>query len=232
MIALPRESKWVKSFAIFRLFDYTTKIDYFSFLVNNGLMFPWLSFLSYIIIVTYTPGPNNIMTMNIAKNEGFKKSLKFVFGVFVGAFILMVLCMLFSAFLYSAVPKIQLPMKILGAAYMTFLIVKTLVPKKKEDSPGDKKSNVNFFIGITLQFINPKAILYGITTMSSFILPYYNQIPILLLFALLLAFVGLTGLLVWALFGSLFSVLFNKHGKILNIFMALLLVYCIVSLFI
>jgi len=195
-------------------------------------MFPWLSFLSYVVIVTFTPGPNNIMAMNCAKNEGFRKGLKFVFGVFTGAFVLIFLCMLFSAFLFNFTPKIQLPMKILGAAYMTYLMIKTVVPKKKNDASENKNNNVGFFIGIVLQFINPKLIMFAITVASTYILPYYNQIPVLLLFTLLLTSVGSTAVLCWTLFGSLFSVLFSKHGTIVNIIMALLLLYCIVSLFI
>jgi len=195
-------------------------------------MFPWLSFLSYIVIVTYTPGPNNILVMNFAKNDGFRKSLKFALGVFVGCFIVTVLCMLFSAFLYSWIPKIQLPMKILGAAYMAYLIVKTLLPKKNNEKPENKNTAAGFLVGIVLQFINPKLILFGITVASSFVLPYYNQIPVLIFFSFILSLVGITGVLAWALFGSLFSVLFSKHGMILNIIMSLLLLYCIISLFV
>ena len=194
-------------------------------------MFPWVSFLSYVFILTYTPGPNNIMVMNCSKNEGFRKTMKFIFGMMSGCCVVMILCLLFSAFLYNMVPKIQLPMKVFGAAYMAYLIVKTIVPSKKKVQD-NKNSNANFFIGAALQFVNPKLFLYGITAMSSFILPFYNQIPVLLLFTLFLTFVGFTGLLCWALFGSLFSVLFSKHGTVLNIIMALLLIYCIISLFI
>ena len=195
-------------------------------------MFPWLSFLSYVIIVIYTPGPNNIMTMNSAKNVGFRKTLKFISGIFVGAFVLLSLCMLFSAYLYNLTPKIQLPMKILGAIYMAYLMIKTVVPKKNNEASENKNNNTGFFIGIVLQFINPKLIMFGITVASSYILPYYNQIPVLLLFSLLLTAIGSTGVMCWAMFGSLFSVVFSKHGTIVNIIMALLLLYCIISLFI
>jgi hypothetical protein len=61
---------------------------------------------------------------------------------------------------------------------------------------------------------------------------YYNQAPILVFFAFLLAFVGFTGTLCWSLFGSIFSMLFSKHGKILNIIMAVLLLYCAVAFFV
>jgi threonine/homoserine/homoserine lactone efflux protein len=192
------------------------------------MMFPWISFLSYIIVVAYTPGPNNIMSMNNAKNVGFRKGIVFNLGMFAGFFVVMILCLIFSTILYTVVPKIQFPMKILGAAYMVYLIIKTLVPSKEHEI---NNNNGSFLIGALLQLINPKIIIYGMTAISSYILPYYNEILILLLFALLLSFVGFTGTICWALFGSLFSVLFNKHGKILNIIMTVLLLYCTVSLF-
>jgi threonine/homoserine/homoserine lactone efflux protein len=47
-------------------------------------MFPWVSFLSYIFIMAYTPGTNNIMSMSNAKNVGFKKGVVFNFGISVG----------------------------------------------------------------------------------------------------------------------------------------------------
>ena len=50
-------------------------------------------------------------------------------------------------------------------------------------------------------------------------------------FALLLAFIGFLFTLCWALFGSLFQLLFSKYARITNTLMALLLVYCAVSLF-
>jgi threonine/homoserine/homoserine lactone efflux protein len=119
-------------------------------------------------------------------------------------------------------------MKILGAAYMVYLSIKTIIPAKKREIKND---NGTFVVGALLQFINPKIIIFGIMAISSYILPYYKEIPILIAFALLLAFVGFTGTICWALFGSLFSIMFNKHGKILNIIMVLLLLYCAVSLF-
>ena len=112
---------------------------------------------------------------------------------------------------------------------MVYLIIKTLIPSKKDET---KNKGGSFIVGALLQLINPKIMIYGITAMSSFILPYYNNIPVLLFFAFLLAFVGFAGTVCWALFGALFSKLFSTHGKLINIIMSVLLLYCIVSLFI
>jgi threonine/homoserine/homoserine lactone efflux protein len=119
-------------------------------------------------------------------------------------------------------------MKILGAAYMAYLMIKTVVPSKAHEI---KNSSGSFLVGALLQLINPKIMIYGITAISSYILAYYNEVPVLALFAFLLAFVGFTGTICWALFGSIFSMAFNRHGKILNVIMAVLLLYCAVSLF-
>jgi threonine/homoserine/homoserine lactone efflux protein len=178
--------------------------------------------------MTFTPGPNNIMSMNNAKNVGFKKAVKFNFGILVGSLFALGLCLLFSSILYNLVPKIQFPMKILGAAYLLYLVIKTLFSSKEHKTIN---TNGSFVIGIVLQLINPKLILFGITVMSSYVLPYYKEIPMQILLLFIIAIIGFTATLCWALSGSLFSILFFKHKKVLDIIMALLLLYCAISLF-
>jgi threonine/homoserine/homoserine lactone efflux protein len=198
------------------------------FIFKEKLMFPWVSFFSYIFIMAYTPGPNNIMSMNNAKNVGFRKGIVFNFGILTGFFIVMLLCLFFSKALYTLVPKIELPMKILGATYMLYLIIKTIFPSKKGEI---KNSSGSFFAGALLQLVNPKIILYGITAMSSYIFPYYQDMVTLVAFAFLLAFVGFTATICWALFGSMVGIVFKKYEKVINSIMVILLLYCAISLF-
>lgn len=69
-------------------------------------------------------------------------------------------------------------------------------------------------------------------SMEAYILPFYNgNYPALFGFAMLLAFIGFVFTLCWSAFGSVFKRLFSKHAKLMNTIMALLLVYCAVSLF-
>jgi len=168
------------------------------------------------------------MSMNNAAQRGFRRALPFNFGILTGFFFVMLLCTVFSTLLFALVPRIQFVMKLLGAAYMLYLALRTLLPSKKHNV---KNSNGSFFTGAALQLINPKIMIYGITAMTSFILPRYTSIPVLVCFAFFLAFNGFVSTLCWAGFGSLFNRVFTRHGKILNVIMALLLVYCAVSLF-
>lgn len=134
---------------------------------------PFFSLLLYAFVSSFTPGPNNIMAMVFANKYGFKKTLRFCFGVGSGFFIIMLLCSYFDLLLKSFIPKMEWIMTVLGAIYMVYLAIKLIISKQHEnDNNGDQNS---FITGMLLQFVNPKAILYGITIVSTFILPYHTS---------------------------------------------------------
>ena len=192
-------------------------------------MFPWYSFLTYAVITAATPGPNNIMSMSNAGRLGFRRALPFNLGIWVGFTLVMALCTLFCTALSALIPAIRLPMLVLGAAYMLYLAWGTF---RSSDVIQEDHAREGFRSGLLLQFINPKIYLYGIMSMEAYILPYYSGQPaVLLFFALLLAFIGFVFTLAWAAFGSVFRLLFSRHARVVNTIMALLLVYCAVSLF-
>lgn len=190
----------------------------------------YAAFLSYVLVTTFTPGPNNIMSMSNASRYGFKKSIAFNIGIFFGFFIVIALCNIFSVTLYNLIPSIKPIMTFVGFAYILWLAWKTYKSKPHNAGENDKQTNT-FFAGLLLQFVNPKVILYGITTVSTFIVPYYRSWFVLASFSALLAFVGFVATCCWSLFGSVFQRLLVKNDKVINIIMSLLLVYCAVSLF-
>ena len=192
-------------------------------------MFNWLSFLTYAIVTAVTPGPNNIMSMSNGSRKGFRGALPFNFGIWVGFSVVMVLCTLFCSVLSAVIPKIKLPMLIIGAIYMLYLAWETF---RSSDNIEENHSRDGFLSGLFLQFVNPKIYIYCIMSMEAYILPFYQgQVVPLVGFALLLAFIGFAFTLCWSAFGSVFKWLFSKHAKLVNTIMALLLVYCAVSLF-
>lgn len=192
-------------------------------------MFPWYAFLTYAVVTAATPGPNNIMSMSNGNRLGFRGALPFNFGIWAGFTIVMVACTLFCTALSTLIPTIRLPMMILGAAYMLYLAWGTF---RSSDVIQEDHSREGFLSGLLLQFINPKIYLYGILSMEAYVLPYYEDRPVILfLFALLLAFIGFVFTLCWSAFGLVFRRLFSQYARIVNTIMALLLVYCAVSLF-
>lgn len=190
----------------------------------------FLAFLSYVLVTTFTPGPNNIMSMSNASRYGFRKSIFFNVGIFFGFFIIIALCSIFSVTLYNLIPSIKPIMTYIGAVYILWLAWKTYKSKPHSEDKSEKQTNT-FLSGLLLQFVNPKVIIYGITTVSTFIVPYYRSVFALTSFSVLLAFVGFVATCCWSLFGSIFQKFLVKKDKVINIIMALLLVYCAVSLF-
>lgn len=192
-------------------------------------MFPVSDFLIYCFITAYTPGANNLLSMSNAARLGFRKSVSFNFGITMGFLIVMTVCTLFSSTLYSALPKVKFYMQLLGAAYMLYLAWK--VWKTSSDLEVESRKEASFLSGMVLQFLNPKIYIYAITAMSLYILPLYHSVVALIVFVLILTIIGASGSYVWALFGSAFCRFFTKHTKGVNLVMALLLVYCAVSLY-
>lgn len=188
------------------------------------------AFLSYAFITSFTPGPNNIMSMTNATKYGLKKSLPFNVGVFIGFFLIMIVCSFFSITLYNLIPSIKPYMTFIGAAYILWLAWK-IYNSKPHSIDEDEKTVMGMWSAVILQFVNVKAIFYSFTILSTFIVPYYQSWYSLLVFSLLLALIGFASTCCWSLFGSVFQKLFTKNEKTVNIIMAMLLVYCAVSLF-
>lgn len=192
-------------------------------------MFPWASFLTYAVVTAVTPGPNNLLSMANGSRKGFRGALPFNFGILAGFAIVMILCTLFCGLLSAMIPKIKVPMLLVGAAYMLWLAWQTF---RSQGELAEGHTQGGFAVGLVLQFFNPKIYLYCILSMEAYILPLYHSQPLILLgFALLLAFIGFLFTLCWSAFGSLFRWLFSRHAKVVNTIMALLLVYCALSLF-
>lgn len=192
---------------------------------------PVLSFLLYVFVMSFTPGPNNIMAMLFANQYGFKKTLRFCLGVGVGFFVIMIVSSYFNLMLHNFIPKIELPMMILGAGYMLYLAFK-IITSTTSATDGENGKYNSFFAGMLLQFVNPKGVLFGITVVATYILPYHTSTSSLLLLALFLGFVGILSTCSWSLFGSMFQKFLSNYKKQFNIVMALLLVYSAVSLFV
>ena len=189
---------------------------------------PIFSFLLFVFISSFTPEFNNFLAMTYANQHGLKRSINFCFGVAFGFFILTSLCSFFNIVLINIIPIIEIPLKILGVAYMLYLAFKIITSKGRADH--NEK-----IIKTYLQWVFSFNLLIKrniIRTHSSlyFYTPYYNSYSSFLLLSLFLGIVGLLSTFSWSLFGSIFQKLLVKHNQLFNIIMAVLLVFSAVSI--
>lgn len=193
---------------------------------------PLFSFLVFVIITSFTPGPNNIMAMTFANKHGLTKTFPFCFGVGVGFLVITGLSSFFNIFLTKIMPIIEYPLIILGVSYMLYLAFKILTNKEHGSDKEEENIRNLFLVGVILQFVNPKGILFGITVVATYILPYYSSYLSYFLFSLFLGIVGVFSTFSWALFGSAFQKILQQYQQPFNIVMALLLVYSALSILI
>ncbi|WP_100487799.1 LysE family transporter [Sporolactobacillus pectinivorans] len=187
------------------------------------------AFLTYVIILTFTPGPNNLMSMEEGKRVGFRKSLQFVSGIFVSFLMLAIVTLIFTDSLKDYVPAIEPWFKVLGSAYLLYLVWKMFGSSNAMDRENDLH-RIAFFSGMILNFSNIKTMLFLLTGYSSYILTAYQSFNIAIMFGLLMCIVGLCSLLLWASLGSLFNRFFHRHEKVVNTVLAILLVYSAIEI--
>ena len=181
-------------------------------------------FLAYVFVTTFTPGPNNILSMTNGLHYGYRRTLNFLAGVASGFFVVMLISGLLNVALASLVPQIRFWLNLFGAAYMVYLAVHIVFSKPAGE--GSRQDGLNTFgAGFALQFINLKGILYGVTVFALFITPIYQNPFIVGLFAFLLACIGFIAVSSWALGGNLFRSFLQKYERWFNLAMGALLVY-------
>ena len=168
--------------------------------------------------------------MSNASQKGLVKALPFNCGIWCGFVIVTALSAVFCTTLSALVPTIKKYMLFIGAAYMLYLAWKTF--KSGSISEEKAKKQGGFWAGFCLQFVNVKIIIYCISAMQIYAIPYADGDPLkMLFFIFFLPTNGFIFTVLWALFGTVFKLLFSKYARITNTVMALLLVYCAVALF-
>lgn len=186
---------------------------------------PISAFLTFVFISSFTPGPNNFMAISFANRYGFRNTLSFCIGVGSGFFLIALICSFFNRALIDILPFIETPLKLLGVFYMLYLAFKTFTSSGSSGEISTKAHKNLFVVGTLMQFINPKAILYGIAVVSTFLLPYYSSYSSYILFCLFLGIVGIFSSVTWSIFGSILQNFLVRYQTIFNIVMGLLLVY-------
>ena len=187
-------------------------------------------FLSFVLVTTFTPGPNNISSASMGVLHGYKKTVKYCLGIATGFFGVMLLCGLISTTLLHILPGVETPLRIAGAVYILWLAFETLHTSYTFEDTDQRP--LGFARGILLQVLNPKAIVYGLTLYSTFLSPITGNPTYLLASVLFLSSMSFCSTSTWALFGASIRTYLHqpKIRQGVNLILALLLVYTAIEL--
>ncbi|WP_394870853.1 LysE family translocator [Clostridium butyricum] len=181
-----------------------------------------ISFLIYCIIVTVTPGPTNVVILSTVNNFGTKKAMEYTYGATIAFGLLLAISAMLNTVLITVIPKILPIMQIIGGLYIVYLAYQIY---KMDTSKSTVKKTATFMSGFITQFINPKVVIFTMTVIPSFVMPYYTETSTLAIFVACITIIGFIAFIIWVVFGAIFKRFLQKHQKIVNIIMALFLVY-------
>ncbi len=190
-------------------------------------LFPLISF---VVITTFTPGPNNISSASMGVLHGFRKTLNFLFGIAAGFFLMMLVAAWVSKSLLGFFPNLEPTLRLVGAAYILYLAYATL--KASITFAAKDVKPLGFGQGFLLQLLNPKLVVYGLTLFSTFLAAITSNVGWLLLSVLLLTLTAFSATSSWALFGTAIRTYLHQPRvqTIVNTILALLLVYTAIDL--
>jgi cysteine/O-acetylserine efflux protein len=181
-----------------------------------------ISFLAYAFTTALTPGPNNFLTLNTVSRFGIKRSWPMMAGILSGIGIIMLITAILSSLLAAWIPQLSVIARYLGAAYILYLAFKILTSPAPSVDPTQKAPQ--FMTGMGLQFLNVKIILYAITSLNSFVLPVTQDPMIVTTYAVVLTSISGVSLVIWAGLGVLLTQIMQKHYRLINAILALILV--------
>lgn len=183
-----------------------------------------VALVSYVLITTFTPGPNNVSAAAAGVSIGVRRALPYMAGISTGFFCLMAASGLFSVFLRSRYGAIAPYLRWVGFAYMLWLAASPFLPHR---ATAARAITYRYPTGFVLQWVNPKSILYGVTLYATFFDRLAGDVAGVLVSALALTAVGFASILTWATAGSALTrfMKVERHRRAFDIAMAILLAW-------
>ncbi|HLR17180.1 MAG TPA: LysE family translocator [Alcanivoracaceae bacterium] len=163
-------------------------------------MVTW-ALISYVVVLSITPGPNNLLLAASGVNYGLRRSLPMGIGIIVGGGIQCFVTLLLFSQLFTYLQFVRLPIAVVGCIYLLWLAWR-LYSASAPNSNTSSGKPMTFMQAALFQWVNPKAWIMMIN-MAALFMPQEGS----LLFGSLI--IGLTNsissypsVLVWSVLGD------------------------------
>ena len=187
----------------------------------------FISYLLFCLVMTSTPGPNNALVLISGARFGLQKTLPLILGIAFGvAFQLMVIGLgLHQVFLHF--PQFQSILSLIGSAYILWLAWK-IASSGPLNARLDEKPAMGFLQGAVFQWLNPKAWMTSISTITTYFAASQRSTDIAYA-AFILILISIPCVGVWAIAGKFLRQLLiqAKFAFIFNLSMAIALLIAV-----
>ena len=188
-----------------------------------------LTFAISVFLLIVTPGPGVLSTAGFGAAYGFKKSLRYVFGLFLGTNLVFFAVATGLIAILLSIPSSRIFLLILSTCYLFYLASKIALAGsniafvKAKSPPG-------IISGILLQAINPKAYVVNTTFVSGFAFYQSSFALELIIKFFIMNSIWIPLHLLWLYVGTVLHELnlSNRNQRIINIMMSISMVVVVV----
>ena len=188
-----------------------------------------LTFAITVFLLIVTPGPGVLSTAGFGAAYGYKKSLRYVFGLFLGTNLVFLAVATGLIAILLSIPSLRIFLLILSTCYLFYLASKIALAGssiafiKAKSPPG-------IISGVLLQTINPKAYVVNTTLVSGFAF-YQSSFAIeLVIKFFIMNSIWIPLHLLWLYVGTVLHELnlSIKNQRIINLMMSLSMVLVVI----
>ena len=188
-----------------------------------------LTFAFSVFLLIVTPGPGVLSTAGFGAAYGFNKSLRYVFGLFLGTNLVFFAVATGLIAILLSLPSLRIFLLVLSTCYLFYLASKIALAGSKI-SFIKAKSPPGIISGILLQAINPKAYVVNTTFVSGFAFYQSNFAVELIIKFFIMNSIWIPLHLLWLYVGTVLYELnlSNRNQRIINIMMSISMVIVVV----
>jgi threonine/homoserine/homoserine lactone efflux protein len=181
-----------------------------------------LGLVGFVFVVSITPGPNNALLWASGLRFGFRRTTRHVAGTAVGMAALVLAVAAGIGVLLTEVPGAELALRVVGSAYLLYLAVRIATSHGGDRTVAARPLGV--LHAAAFQFANPKAWLFGLTAVGTFLPRRLAPVPAALAVAATSAVIILGTAAVWAAGGAALNRLVERGPAQRAVSLALALV--------
>jgi len=191
-----------------------------------------VTFAFSVFLLIVTPGPGVLSTAGFGAAYGFKKSLRYVFGLFLGTNLVFFAVATGLIAILLSTPSLRIFLLILSTFYLLYLASKLALAGSKIVFI-KAKSPPGIISGILLQAINPKAYVVNTTFVSGFAFYQSNFAVELIIKFFIMNSIWIPLHLLWLYVGTVLYELnlSNRNQRVINIMMSISMVVVVVISF-
>ena len=188
-----------------------------------------LTFAISVFLLIVTPGPGVLSTAGFGAAYGFKRSLRYVLGLFLGTNLVFFAVASGLIAILLSVPSVRIFLLVLSTCYLFYLASKIALAGsniafiKAKAPPG-------IVSGILLQAINPKAYVVNTTFVSGFAFYQSSFVMELIIKFMIINSIWIPLHLIWLYVGTVLYELnlTNKNQRIINLMLAFSMIAAVV----